>query len=315
MIYTITFNPAVDVVINVDALALGGINRTSSQEIYYGGKGVNVSYVLRNLGRPSTAWGFLAGPIGHAMQAALDRDGLANDFIMLAEGETRINTKMRTYDASGAVTETALNASGPHVDDEAMQRFFEQLQTTRDGDVLIVSGGAPGNVAKDTYARILASQQGKDVRTVVDATDELLMNTLEHGPFLIKPNDEELAEIAGCDPADLETLVKTAYDLHERGALNVLVSRGGKGAFLVDEFGQLHEMAPFAGTLVNSVGAGDSTVAGFTHGYLQARERGLEGPAAYEHAFAMSQACGAATAFSPGLAPKELVDELLARLA
>ncbi|MBO4365329.1 MAG: 1-phosphofructokinase family hexose kinase [Eggerthellaceae bacterium] len=314
MIYTITFNPAVDVVIGVDSLQLGGINRTTSQEIYYGGKGVNVSNVLRNLGRESTAWGFLAGTIGHAMQQSLIDSGLNCDFVMLPEGETRINTKMRSFVGDGPITETALNAGGPTIDDASLAKPFEQLDHTVEGDIVIVSGGAPAGVAKDTYARILQALAGKDVRTVVDATGSLLMNTLPYGPFLIKPNDEELAEIVDCDPDDYDRLVHAALDLHEKGAVNVLVSRGGKGAFLVDEFGKLHDMAPFAGTLVNSVGAGDSTVAGFVHGYLEGKEQNLSPDDVYERAFTMSQACGAATAFSPGLAARETVEELLARL-
>ncbi len=314
MIYTITFNPAVDVVISVDSLQLGGINRTTSQEIYYGGKGVNVSNVLRNLGRESTAWGFLAGAIGHAMEQALTEDGLTCDFVMLPEGETRINTKMRSSVNGGPITETALNGGGPIIDEASLAKLFAQLDQTVDGDIVIVSGGAPSSVAKDTYARILQALAGKNVRTVVDATDSLLLNTLPYGPFLIKPNDEELAEIVGCDPDDYDRLVQAARELHDQGAVNVLVSRGGKGAFLVDEFGNLHDMAPFAGTLVNSVGAGDSTVAGFVHGYLEGNEQNLEPVDVYERAFTMSQACGAATAFSDGLAPRETVEELLSRL-
>ncbi len=314
MIYTITFNPAVDVVIRVENLQFGGINRTSSQEIYYGGKGINVSYVLRNLGRQSTAWGFLAGNIGSAMKGALEADGLGCDFIMLPEGETRINTKLRTPDEGGSLDETAFNASGPAIDEKALDLLFAKLESTVDGDVLIVSGGVPSNLGSSVYARLLETQAGKDVRVVVDATGDLLLNTLPHKPFLIKPNDEELAEIAGCDPEDRERLIEAAEELHERGAVNVLVSRGGKGALLIDENGVLHEMDVLKGELVNSVGAGDSTVAGFVHGYLEAVEGDMPADEVYGHAFAMAMACGAATAFSPGLAAKEDVERLLEQI-
>lgn len=311
MIYTVTFNPAVDVVISVSNLQMGGINRTESQEIYYGGKGINVSYVLRNLGRPSTAWGFLAGNMGNAMKGGLEADGLTCDFVMLPEGETRINTKLRTPDEAGSIRETAMNAPGPAIDEASLQRFFDKLEGTVDGDVLIVSGAAPGNLGSSMYERIMKMQEGKDVRVVVDAEGDLLMNTLPLGPFLVKPNDEELAAIAGCDPDDREKLIEAAHDLHARGARNVLVSCGGKGALLVDENGVLHEMDVLKGTLVNSVGAGDSTVAGFVHGYLKAVEDGVAADEVCGRAFAMAMACGAATAFSPGLAAKEDVDRLL----
>lgn len=311
MIYTATFNPALDVVISVGDLQVGSINRAISQEIYYGGKGINVSYVLRNLGRPSTAWGFLAGNMGNAMNDALEADGLACDFVKLPAGETRINAKMRAPQDDGSVVETAINAPGPAIDEASLDAFFGKLETTVAGDVLIVSGAAPGGLGSSLYERILKTQEGKGVRVVVDAEGDLLMNTLPLGPFLVKPNDEELGAIVGCDPDDRDSLVKAAHDLHEHGAQNVLVSRGGKGALLVDEHGVLHEMDVLKGTLVNSVGAGDSTVAGFVHGYLEAIENGMDESEVCGHAFAMAMACGAATAFSPGLAAKEDVDRLL----
>ena len=314
MVFTITFNPAVDVVISVENLEMGGINRTTSQEIYYGGKGVNVSYVLRNLGRTSTAWGFLAGHIGSAMEEALKADGLPCQFVKLAEGETRVNTKLRSPNGDGPILETAFNAPGPAVDDAAQEQLFAQLDGTQDGDVIIVSGGVPRNVGTDMYARMLQRLEGKDVRVVVDATGDLLLNAMPYHPFLVKPNDEELAEIAGCAEDDYERLLEAARDLRARGAINVLVSRGGKGAFLIDEFDQLHEMDALKGTLVNSVGAGDSTVAGFVHGYLEGVEQGLDSGELYEHAFHMAMACGAGTAFSQGLATKEVIEGLLAQI-
>lgn len=315
MIYTVTFNPAIDVVISVTDLKPGGINRTASQDIYYGGKGINVSYVLGSLERESVALGFLAGNMGKAFKAALDADGIANDFVMLAAGETRINTKLRVPDKSGTLQETAFNAPGPRIGEEALAAFMDKLARTQDGDVVVVSGAAPKSLGDGVYERLLSVLAGKQVRVVVDAEGELLLNTLHAQPFLIKPNDEELAQIAGCDPDDLAALVECARDLHAKGAQNVLVSRGGKGAFLIDEVGEYHEMDVLKGTLVNSVGAGDSTVAGFVHGYLAAREAGLEGSERAQKAFEMAMACGAATAFSEGLAQRGLIDELLSQIA
>ena len=347
MIYTITFNPAVDVVIDIDNVKFGDINRTATQQIFYGGKGINVSYVLRNLGRENQAWGFLAGPIGHEMEEALVEDGIDCQFVLLPEGNTRINTKLRSqvsgaYDSpvqrssideeagwfddgsyeteitvantaadSGATRtiETAFNAAGPVADKMAQLKLFSMLQSTTDGDVLVVSGGVLGNVSDHAYARIIESQKGKNVKVVIDATGALLLNTLSHHPFLIKPNNDELAEIVECDPSDYAALVDGARLLRELGAENVLVSRGGDGAFLLDEEGVLHEHSGVQGQLVNSVGAGDSTVAGFVHGYLEALEQGVDD--VYEHAFKYALACGSATAFAQGLATKQEIEAAL----
>ena len=303
MVYTVTFNPAIDVVVNVDELASGEINRTTSQDIYYGGKGVNVSYVLRTLGTESVVMGFIAGRMGDALEAALAADGMACDFVRLPEGETRINTKIRAGASGSGLVETALNAGGPRVDASALAEMHEKFAKLSEGDMLVVSGGAPAGVPADDYARILQELDGSGVKVVVDATGALLTNTLPHHPFLIKPNDEELAEIVGCDAKDYDALLAGARELQAQGAVNVLVSRGGDGAFLIDENGELHESGALKGTLVNSVGAGDSTVAGFVHGYLESQD--------YAHAFKMALVCGAATAFSEGLAARETIDSLL----
>lgn len=303
MVYTVTFNPAIDVVVSVDVLAPGGIIRTTSQEIYYGGKGVNVSHVLRTLGQDSVVMGFVAGRMGHALESALVDNGLTCDFVRLPEGETRVNTKVRAGEPGEKLVETAFNAAGPWVDAEALGQLHSKLHQLAEGDLIVISGGAPAGVPADEYARIVQQLDGRGVKVVVDATGSLLMNTLPHRPFLIKPNDEELAEIVGCDPLDYDALLAGARELHAQGAVNVLVSRGGRGAFLVDENGVLHESDALSGTLVNSVGAGDSTVAGFVHGYLESRD--------YAHAFKMALVCGAATAFSEGLAPRAMIDRLL----
>ena len=315
MIYTVTFNPAIDCVMQVEGLAFGHVNRALTQEFYFGGKGVNVSYVLSHLGRVSTAWGFIAGWTGAALEAALQEDGIPTDFVHLPQGNTRVNAKLKgTTAGSDDDVETAVNASGAPIDDESLQRFFELLETVVEGDFVILSGGIPKGTPKDIYARIMEKLDGRGAHVVVDATEDILMQSLPHHPFLVKPNDEELAEITGCDPFDEAALEEGARMLQEKGARNVLVSRGGLGSLLLDETGRLQSAPVIKGTLVNSVGAGDSTVAGFVEGYLRGTERGADEQAVYDEAYRLAQACGSATAFSPGLAPADLVYELLAQL-
>ena len=315
MIYTVTFNPAIDCVMQVENLEFGHVNRALTQEFYFGGKGVNVSYVLSHLGRASAAWGFVAGWTGAALETALREDGIPTGFVHLPQGNTRVNAKLKgTAAGSDDDVETAVNASGAPIDDESLACFFELLGTVAAGDFVILSGGIPKGTPKDIYARIMERLDGRGVNVVVDATEEILLQSLAYHPFLVKPNDEELAEITGCDPYDEKALEEGARMLHERGARNVLVSRGGLGSLLLDETGRLQSAPVIKGTLVNSVGAGDSTVAGFVEGYLRGVESGADTAAAYDMAYKLAQACGSATAFSPGLAPAELVDELLDRL-
>jgi len=315
MIYTVTFNPAIDCVMQVEDLALGHVNRALTQEFYFGGKGVNVSYVLSHLGRTSTAWGFIAGWTGAALEAALREDGIATGFVRLPQGNTRVNAKLKgTAAGSNDDVETAVNAGGAPIDDASLDKFFEQLETVVEGDFVILSGGIPKGTPKDIYARIMEKLDGRGVHVVVDATEEILMQSLPYHPFLVKPNDEELAEITGCDPNDVSALEEGARMLQERGARNVLVSRGGQGSLLLDATGRLQSAPVIKGTLVNSVGAGQSTVARFVEGYLRGMESGADEEAVYDQAYKLAQACGSATAFSPGLAPAELVNELLERL-
>lgn len=315
MIYTVTFNPAIDCVMQVEDLALGRINRVLTQEFYFAGKGINVSYVLSHLGRTSTAWGFIAGWTGAALEAALQEDGIPTDFVHLPQGNTRVNAKLKgTALGSDDDMETAMNAGGAPIDDKSLQRFFELLDTVEAGDFVILSGGIPKGTPKDIYARIMEKLDGRGVHVVVDATEDILMQSLPYHPFLVKPNDEELAEITGCDPYDEAALEEGARMLQEKGAQNVLVSRGGLGSLLLDATGRLQSAPVIKGELVNSVGAGDSTVAGFVEGYLRGLDSGADEAAAYDQAYKLAQACGSATAFSPGLAPAELVNELLEQL-
>ena len=203
MIYTVTFNPAIDCVMQVENLAFGHVNRALSQEFYFGGKGVNVSYVLNHLGRESTAWGFIAGWTGAALETALQEDGILTGFVHLPQGNTRMNAKLKgTVAGSDDDVETAVNAGGAPIDDESLARFFELLNTVVAGDFVILSGGIPKGTPKDIYARIMEKLDGRGVNVVVDATEEILLQSLPYHPFLVKPNDEELAEITGCDPYD-----------------------------------------------------------------------------------------------------------------
>lgn len=315
MIYTVTFNPAIDCVMHADDVSIGSINRSRTQEFYFGGKGVNVSYVLSYLGRPSIAWGFVAGWTGEALEDALARDGIASGFVHLPAGNTRVNVKLKGHVEGAGERETAVNAPGPPVDGASLEAFFDQLADVRAGDVLVLSGGIPSGMDETVYARIMKRVAASSADVVVDATGDLLMNTLPLHPLLVKPNDEEIAEImgAGFDASSESDLERGARRMHDLGARNVLISRGGDGALLIDEAGELHRADAHAGELVNSVGAGDSTVAGFVEGTLRALELGLSGSDAVEYAFHLALACGSATAFSPGLAPIEKVRELFSR--
>lgn len=315
MIYTVTFNPAIDCVMHADDVRMGEINRAQTQEFYFGGKGVNVSYVLNNLGRKNVAWGFVAGWTGGALEEALTRDGVANDFVHLPQGTTRVNMKVKGLVEGCGDIETALNAPGAVIDQPSLEAFFSKLSSVREKDFVILSGGIPQGVDEMVYSQVMALLQESAAEVVVDATGDLLMNALFYHPFLVKPNDEELAEIMGdgFDASSVGDLERGARMMWERGARNVLVSRGAHGAILVDSQGELHSSASHSGGLVNSVGAGDSTVAGFVEGALRAREKNLAGFDAAEMAFQFALACGSATAFSPGLAPLPLVRELLFR--
>ena len=296
MIYTVTFNPAIDCVMQVEDLALGKINRALTQEFYFGGKGVNVSYVLRNLGRKSTAWGFIAGWTGAALETALQADGIATGFVHLPEGNTRVNAKLKgTAAGSDDDVETAVNASGAPIDDASLQEFFGMLDKVQPDDFVILSGGIPKGTPEDIYARIMEALDGRGAHVIVDATEDVLLQSLPHN-------------------MDLDALIEGARKLQGMGAENVLVSRGGLGSLLLDATGNLQVAPVIKGTLVNSVGAGDSVVAGFVEGFLRACEAGLSGADAYDRAYKLAQACGSATAFSPGLAPAELVEQLLSQL-
>ncbi len=299
MVYTVTFNPAIDYVAHVEDMRTGSINRLTSEEIYCGGKGINVSLVLRELGIPSRALGFVAGFTGKAIEEGVADSGVETDFVHLEKGCTRINVKIR----SGQ--ETDLNGRGPEIDDEAIMRLYEKLDRLQDGDMLVLAGSIPGSLPADIYEKILAYLSEKKIRAVVDATGELLLNVLKYRPFLVKPNHHELGEMFGVTLSDMDEIVNYARKLKELGAVNVLVSMAEDGAVLVDEVGEVHRCGACRGTEKNSVGAGDSMVAGFIAGSADGD---------YEYALKLGTAAGGATAFSDGLAKREMICELLKQL-
>lgn len=300
MIYTVTFNPAIDYVVRVEEFSLGQINRSSREEIQFGGKGINVSVMLNHLGTDSCALGFLAGFTGKAIEDDLHRMGIRTDFIHLSQGMTRINVKLK------AKEETEINGQGPGISQADFQKLLEQVALLRPGDTLVLAGSIPQSLPDDVYERIIQSLAGKDIQVVVDATRDLLCHVLKYRPFLIKPNHIELGEIFDRTLHTDEEIRECASLLQQRGARNVLVSMAGDGAILLDETGAFHKIAAPKGKVKNSVGAGDSMVAGFLAGYLQSRD--------YETALRTGAAAGSATAFSEGLAQRDEVQALLDRM-
>lgn len=300
MIYTVTFNPAIDYVVHADDVQVGAVNRSRQEEVYFGGKGINVSVVLHELGLASKALGFVAGFTGEAIEQGLRADGIETDFIHLEKGFSRINVKIKSGE------ETELNGQGPEIPEDKLRQLFDQLEQVQDGDTIILAGSIPTSLPADVYEQILRHLSGKQVRAVVDATRDLLVNVLKYKPFLIKPNNFELGEIFGVPlKDDVDEIVRYAGKLQEMGARNVLVSMAGDGAVLLDENGGVHACGVCKGTVKNSVGAGDSMVAGFVAGC----ETGD-----YDYALKLGTATGGATAFSEGLAKKELIAELLQQL-
>ena len=301
MIYTVTFNPAIDYVVRLDTpLEVGEVNRAKGEDCVLGGKGINVSGVLAELGTKSVALGFVAGETGAWLERGLAAQGIETDFIHLEKGMTRINVKIK------AGQETELNGAGPDIPESAMIALEQKLDNLKEGDVLILAGSIPASLSRTTYERLLARLEGKGIRAVVDATRDLLVNVLQYHPFLIKPNNHELGEIVGKVLKSDEEIVAAAKVLQEKGARNVLVSMAGDGALLLDEQGEVHRIGTPKGKVVNSVGAGDSMVAGFVAGYLKSGD--------YTTALRLGTACGSATAFSLGLAKKADIERLLSEI-
>ncbi len=298
MVYTVTFNPAVDYIVHAGELRVGMTNRSEKEEIYFGGKGINVSLVLKELGVKSKALGFVAGFTGAAIEKSLLENGIDADFVHLEKGFSRINVKIKSS------AETELNGSGPDIPESALNELFVKIDKIKDGDTLVLAGSIPSSLPGDIYEKILERLKGKKVRAVVDATKELLMNVLKYKPFLIKPNNHELGEMFGVRLTKTDEIIEYAVKLKEMGAVNVLVSMAGDGAVLIDESGKTHFCGVCSGTVKNSVGAGDSMVAGFIAGSEKD----------YEYALKLGTASGGATAFSEGLAAKDEIDRLLNQL-
>ena len=295
MIYTVTFNPAIDYVVRTGEMKVGVVNRTESEEIYFGGKGLNVSIILNELGIKSEALGFVAGFTGEAIENGMAKDGIKTDFVHLNNGFSRINVKIQSS------FETEINGQGPEISEENI----EELNKIQDGDTIVLAGSIPASLPSDIYERILEYLKNKKIRAIVDATGDLLMNVLKYKPFLIKPNNFELEEIFGVELKTAEDVSEYALKLKEMGAVNVLVSMAGDGAILADENGKIHACGVCSGTVKNSVGAGDSMVAGFIAGCEKK---------SYEYALKLGTAAGGATAFSDGLAKKDLIYSLLEQL-
>lgn len=297
MIYTVTFNPSLDYIVGVDDFRLGATNRTSYEQMLAGGKGINVSYVLKNLGFESTAFGFLAGFVGEEIRRKVAADGIHADFLTLSEGVSRINVKLKNIDG------TEINGMGPDIAADQVSALREKINQLKAGDILVLAGSIPQSMPDTIYMDIMADLQDKGVEIAVDATRDLLMNVLPYRPFLIKPNNHELGEIFSVELKKREEVIPYAKKLQEKGAKNVLVSMAGEGAVLIDENGREYMSPVPKGKVVNAVGAGDSMVAGFIAGYLEKKD--------YEYAFHMGIASGSASAFSEQLATRAEVEALL----
>ncbi|MDD5983796.1 MAG: 1-phosphofructokinase [Solobacterium sp.] len=296
MIYTVTLNPSLDYIVECKDFTLGATNRTSSEIIYPGGKGINVSIVLSNLGDRTTALGFLAGFTGEHIDSLIKDMGISSRMIRLNEGMSRINLKLKSKE------ETELNGMGPNISIIDIARLYQKLESITEDDILVLAGSIPPSVSEGLYSDIMERLKEKKIKIVVDATKDLLMNVLDKKPFLIKPNIHELGELFNVKLDSADEALPYALKLKEMGAVNVIISMGKDGAMMVDEYGNSYTMNSPEGKLVNSVGAGDSLVAGFLHKYLETGN--------YEEAFHYGVCTGSASAFSSALATKEEVEKL-----
>lgn len=301
MIYTVTFNPSLDYIVSVNDFQLGLTNRTDSELILPGGKGINVSTILMNLGIDSTAFGFAAGFTGEEIIREVEAMGIRSDFIKIDSGISRINLKLKNIDG------TEINGSGPEISEEKIEELLRKLDILGEGDILVLAGSIPASMPADMYSTIMERLQHKNVTFIVDATKDLLINVLKYKPFLIKPNNHELGELFDVKLTTREEVIPYGKKLQKQGARNVLISMAGEGAVLVAEDGSVYEAPAPKGTLGNAVGAGDSMVAGFTAGWIEKKD--------YRHAFYMGVSAGSASAFSEYLATKEEIMDLYEKVS
>ena len=301
MIYTVTFNPSLDYIVSVNDFQLGLTNRTDSELILPGGKGINVSTILMNLGIDSTAFGFAAGFTGEEIIREVEAMGIRSDFIKIDSGISRINLKLKNIDG------TEINGSGPEISEEKIEELLRKLDILGEGDILVLAGSIPASMPADMYSTIMERLQHNNVTFIVDATKDLLINVLKYKPFLIKPNNHELGELFDVKLTTREEVIPYGKKLQKQGARNVLISMAGEGAVLVAEDGSVYEAPAPKGTLVNAVGAGDSMVAGFTAGWIEKKD--------YRHAFYMGVSAGSASAFSEYLATKEEIMDLYEKVS
>lgn len=301
MIYTVTFNPSLDYIVSVNDFQLGLTNRTDSELILPGGKGINVSTILMNLGIDSTAFGFAAGFTGEEIIREVEAMGIRSDFIKIDSGISRINLKLKNIDG------TEINGSGPEISEEKIEELLRKLDILGEGDILVLAGSIPASMPADMYSTIMERLQHKNVTFIVDATKDLLINVLKYKPFLIKPNNHELGELFDVKLTTREEVIPYGKKLQKQGARNVLISMAGEGAVLVAEDGSVYEAPAPKGTLANAVGAGDSMVAGFTAGWIEKKD--------YRHAFYMGVSAGSASAFSEYLATKEEIMDLYEKVS
>ena len=297
MIYTVTLNPSIDYVIKMDHLNTGHVNRVNSENVYPGGKGINVSRILKTLGKDNVATGFISGFTGDFIEKSLHDLKVSSDFIKLENGFTRINVKVKSDE------ETEINGQGPHISEEKLQELFDKLARLNKGDILVLAGSIPSTLDESLYEKIMVKVKEIGIKVVVDATKNLLLNVLKFNPFLIKPNNHELEEIFDVKLHNMDDIATYAKKLQDMGARNVLVSMGKDGALLLTEDEDIYVSSAPKGNVINSVGAGDSMVAGFICGYVNTNS--------YEEALKLGAASGSATAFSSDLAEREFIYELL----
>ncbi len=300
MIYTITLNPAIDCTVSLEKLCTGRVNRCSDESITIGGKGINVSRVLKELDEPTTVLGFRAGFTGKAIAEGLEAMGIKADLTEAGNGNSRINVKI------SADEETEINAKGPNISEAELSEFYAKLSQIQSGDFAVLAGSVPSSVPRDIYRRILERLSGRNAESAVDAEGELLLSVLGYRPFVIKPNIFELGQIFSAELNDDTQIAECAKQLQLKGARNVLVSMGKDGSMLLDEYGNIHKAGICKGELVSSVGAGDSMLAGFLAGYKRTHD--------YDYALKLATACAGATAFSHGTGKKSLIDELIKQL-